>query len=162
MEDTDTSAPVKLKRCARCDCNFTPDREWHDWCSDCAGCLIRLGEAFEQRGGLLTFQEFTHANRLRAARWHQGKPWSLGEWAVAMMGEAGEVCNVIKKLHRSADGIIGNRETDKQLRAQLGEELADTAAALFLLADAAEVDLAAEAVAKFNEVSERHGFPDRL
>ena len=53
-------------------------------------------------------------------------------------------------------------ETRAQLLAQLGEELADVITDLFLLASAAGIDLEAQARAKFNAVSERHGFPQRL
>jgi hypothetical protein len=31
--------------------------------------------------------------------------WSSSDWAIAMMGEAGEACNALKKYKRLSDGI---------------------------------------------------------
>jgi NTP pyrophosphatase (non-canonical NTP hydrolase) len=44
----------------------------------------------------------------------------------------------------------------------LAEELADVYTYLDLLATKADIDLPAAIVAKFNKVSRRQGFPDRL
>ena len=88
--------------------------------------------------------------------------WSLSDWMTATCGELGEAANVIKKLNRVRDGMVGNREDAEHLRAALAKELADTAIYMDLLAAAAGVDLAAAIVAKFNEVSDRHGFDIHL
>ena len=45
---------------------------------------------------------------------------------------------------------------------QLTDEIADTALYLDLLAARAGIDLGAAIVRKFNRVSEKHGFPERL
>lgn len=50
----------------------------------------------------LTFDEITVANVARCDRWHKGgmTDWSVADWAVAMAGEAGEVCNVVTTSER--------------------------------------------------------------
>lgn len=113
---------------------------------------------------MLTFDQLRAANSSRCFRWHPGgvKDWSLSDWATAMMGEGGEACNVIKKLNRVRDGLGGNCETEAELRAALAVELADTMIYLDLLALAAGIDLAEAVISKFNKVSERMDFPERL
>lgn len=112
----------------------------------------------------LTFAELRAVNVSRAGRWHPGGigDWSLSDWAVAMAGEVGEVCNVVKKLNRERDGLVGNTVAEDELRSALAAELADTLIYLDLLAARAGIDLAAAVVAKFNKVSEKNGFPERL
>lgn len=118
----------------------------------------------------LTFREVTAANVARCDHWHKGGlgDWSVADWAVAMAGEAGEVCNAVKKLRRIEDEIANISDPDRQLstRAEavkkIGEELADTFLYLNLLAVRLGIDLPTEVVAKFNATSERYGFPERL
>lgn len=119
----------------------------------------------------LTFDEVTAANVGRSLHWHKGGgiyEWSVADWAVAMAGEAGEVCNAVKKLRRIEDGLANSSEPGRQLEtreaaiAAIGEELADTFLYLNLLARRLEIDLPAEIVKKFNATSERYGFPQRL
>ena len=112
----------------------------------------------------LTFADLRAVNLVRCARWHEGgvAGWSLSDWAVAMAGEAGETCNVVKKLNRIRDGLTGNNIDEAALRASLGDEIADTLIYLDLLAAAAGIDLAKAVVNKFNAVSMRVGFPERL
>ena len=119
---------------------------------------------------MMTFAEVTEANAQRCARWHGGFPlnedgWTGADWSNAMQGEAGEAGNVVKKLRRLECSLVGNRGADREpavLLAQLGEELADTFIYLDLLATYYGVDLQAAIVAKFNAVSEREGFPERI
>lgn len=111
----------------------------------------------------LTFQELRTANGTRSEKWHGDTSWSLSDWGIAMMGEGGEACNVVKKLNRIRDGIVGNKGLSKEkLMEKLSEELADTAIYLDLLALHAGVDLEAAIVEKFNRVSVENGFPERL
>lgn len=114
----------------------------------------------------LTFAELRDVNESRCARWHWGYPddWSLSDWAVALAGEVGEVCNVIKKLKRIQDGLSGNKpgETEETLTASLADELADVQCYLDLVAARARINLAAATRSKFNAVSVRNGFPERL
>lgn len=118
----------------------------------------------------LTFAEVTHANVTRCDRWHKGgmNDWSVADWAVAMAGEAGEVCNAVKKLRRVEDEIANISDPDRQLStkqeaiAKIGEEIADTFLYLNLLATRLGIDLPTEVIAKFNATSTRYGFPERL
>lgn len=114
--------------------------------------------------GPLTFSEVSEVSLSRSLRWHPGglNSWSLSDWFTALAGEVGEAGNVIKKLNRVRDGMIGNKETPEDLRAALGKELADCYLYLDLLAQAAGVNLADAICKKFNEVSVRNGFPERL
>lgn len=113
----------------------------------------------------LTFNDVQRANESRAKRWHPGGlgDWSALEWAGAMCGEAGEAANVAKKLRRIEDGIVGQDPADaEKLRQQLGHEIADVVIYAFLLAAREGINLGDAVREKFNAVSERHGFPERL
>lgn len=115
----------------------------------------------------LTFGDVHAANFERCRRWHPGFPddedWSLADWCLAMVGEAGEAANVVKKIHRAKYGLRGRLDPPMQeLIEALAEELADVFLYLDLLACKARIDLPAAIVAKFNAVSERQDFPERL
>ncbi len=103
-------------------------------------------------------------NAARSARWHPKglSSWSLSDWFTALAGEVGEAGNVIKKLNRSRDGLVGNRESDAELHRALEDECADVLIYLELLSQAAGFVLEHAVARKFNAVSERHGFPERL
>jgi len=80
-----------------------------------------------------------------------------------MAGEAGEACNIAKKIRRVETQIARRKAEYKlPLNAMLAEELADTFIYLDLLAARQGIDLAAGIRAKFNKVSEEFGFPERL
>lgn len=112
----------------------------------------------------LTFEALRAANIARCKKWHPGgvADWSLSDWMTATAGELGEAANVIKKLNRVRDGLVGNKETLEELQRALAYELADTLIYLDLVAAAAGVDLGRAVIEKFNIVSERNGFSDRL
>lgn len=123
-------------------------------------------ELMEGPDAPLTFEALASANRSRCERWHPGFPvdgWTGADWATAMAGEAGEACNVVKKIRRADHGAASPRDPARALLLQqLGAELADTVIYLDLLAQHYGLDLAGHVVAKFNIVSEREGFPERL
>lgn len=121
-------------------------------------------EILDMTSQKLTFARVSEVSLNRCLRWHPGglNSWSLSDWFTALAGEVGEAGNVIKKLNRVRDGMVGNRETPDYLRVALGKELADCYLYLDLLAQAAGVDLAEAVCEKFNEVSTRNGFPERL
>lgn len=110
----------------------------------------------------LTFEGFRAANVARCVKWHPNgiSSWSPADWLTAVTGELGELASLLKMRNRERDGLPGNKfsPTDKMV----ADELADVLTYLDLLAEALKVDLGRAAVAKFNEVSERVGFPDRI
>ena len=117
----------------------------------------------------MDFVKLTEQQLSRSARWHRGglHGWSVSDWAVAMAGEAGEVCNAVKKLNRIRDEIpniserAGGADANVVIDA-IGEEIADTFLYLHLLALRLGIDFEKEVVKKFNSVSEKYGFPERL
>ena len=119
----------------------------------------------------LTFKRLSEISRLRANRWHDGDlhNWSTVQWCLAMAGEAGETCNAVKKLQRVQDGILNlsedparKLETIDAAKAKIIEELADTVIYAMHVAHSIDRDLEAAIVEKFNAVSERYKFPERL
>jgi NTP pyrophosphatase (non-canonical NTP hydrolase) len=118
--------------------------------------------------GLLTLAAFRLANVTRCRRWHPdfggADAWSGADWSNAMCGEAGETANVVKKLRRVETGAaLGPDDPSVDaLRDMLADEIADTVTYADLLAAFYGIDLADALVRKFNRVSERQGFPDRL
>lgn len=67
--------------------------------------------------------ELREANEKRNAEWaNPGKPFTLIFWANELAGEAGEACNILKKLDREHNyGVAGSRAPITAL----AEELAD-------------------------------------
>lgn len=122
----------------------------------------------------LTFGFMKAQNGDRAERWHEGdfrlsawdgSPawWTGADWSNAMTGEAGEAANVVKKLRRIETAIVGTDPAEREdLLNQLGWELADVILYADLLASYYGIDLERAVREKFNHVSEREGFPERL
>lgn len=110
----------------------------------------------------LSFAAFRRANVARCVKWHPAgiESWSPSDWLTAVTGELGELASLLKMRNRERDGLVGNKfsPTDKQV----ADELADVLTYLDLLAEVLGVDLGAAAMSKFNEVSERNGFVDRI
>lgn len=109
-------------------------------------------------------REISDINKRRAEIWHRGSLdlWSLSDWGIALAGEVGELCNVIKKLNRVRDGLPGNKETPQELSIALWKEMADVYLYLDLIAQAAKIDLPSAVTLKFNETSVKNGFEERL
>lgn len=101
----------------------------------------------------VSLAEMTRLNVSRNESWDGHKNWTPAHWGLALAGETGELCNIIKKRFR--DG-----ETAENHRA-LADEIADVFTYLLLLAHYTGVDLEQAYVRKFNEVSEKRGFPHR-
>lgn len=136
----------------------------------------------------LTFEEVSETNAKRCARWHPGFPddetWGIGDWSNAMCGEVGElaeetlellafvtkaagaVANDVKKLRRIEGGHRPNPLKPEQDLEWLQEHVADEAADVFLYLDLLctklGLNLPGAIVRKFNEVSVRQGFAERL
>lgn len=118
----------------------------------------------------MTFEGLRNANVSRCQKWHKGgiEEWSVTDWATAMMGEAGEMCNAIKKLRRIETDAMNINEPDRQLSQKeiaiefIGREIADTLIYMDLLAQRLGIDLESFVVKAFNQKSLEYGFPERL
>ena len=114
----------------------------------------------------MTFRQFAEANLARCESPegfnHTLGSWSLSDWMVAVAGEVGEAANIIKKLNRYRDGIPGNTASECDLYADLGREIADAVVYLDLLAQSQGFSLEDLILHKFNETSEKVGYPHRL
>lgn len=114
---------------------------------------------------MTSFIDLRTANVSRKNRWHAKAPdgWSGSDWATAMGGECGEALNVVKKIRRGEMGIpnIGDKPRN-ELLIDLGLEIADTIIYADLLADYYGLNLNGFVPMKFNKVSEKFGFPERL
>lgn len=104
-------------------------------------------------------RELRAKNRARAKMWQgDGKPADALFAAVELAGEAGELCNLIKKRERLIRGLSGG-SVDRQA---IADEMADVVICDDLLADRLGIDLHDAVVSKFNRDSEKRGFPQRL
>ena len=113
----------------------------------------------------LTFDQLRAVNVPRCEKWHppESLPWSLADWSNALCGEAGEHANVIKKIRRQETGAVNKGDpTMEELKAMAMEELADVVIYADLMAKQLGGDLGQAIKAKFNKVSEKYGFPERL
>lgn len=103
------------------------------------------------------------ANDARQALWSGVEKADLPFRGLELAGEVGELCNLVKKLHRHRAGIAGNRAADPlaedRLLAEIFEELGDVLVSLDLLASDLGLDLGPAAIEKFNRVSEKTGIP---
>jgi NTP pyrophosphatase (non-canonical NTP hydrolase) len=112
----------------------------------------------------MNLSDLREQNLTRCNRWHPGGivEWSLSDWAVAAAGEMGEACNVVKKLNRERDGLVGNAKSGDDLRKDLADEIADVIIYLDIMASHAGIDMGEAIRSKFNRTSEKNGFPERL
>lgn len=111
----------------------------------------------------VTLMQLRAANHSRVEAWHGIYDWSVMEWACAMAGEAGEACNVAKKIKRVQTNIAKNKkEYHQPLNEMLAEECADVLIYLDLLCLRQGINLADAVRAKFNKVSRRYKFPQRI
>lgn len=127
----------------------------------------------------MQFGRLARVNLERYNRWHPKgiDSWDLNKWMVAMTGELGEAANKIKKLNRLSDGLVGNKDTVSddfsELLVDIVLEIADTVIYADLMIQIVntvlkkhncsyDVTLEWAIKQKFNEVSDRNGFPEKL
>ena len=114
----------------------------------------------------MDFKKFSEANRERCEAKdgfnHSLASWSSSDWMTALVGEVGEAANVIKKLNRVRDGIPGNDKTTYELEGMLADELADAFCYLDLLCQSRGLSLEEIVQRKWNQVSQRIGYPKML
>lgn len=106
----------------------------------------------------LSFEKLRATSSIRCnSAFNPINAWSPSDWGVAMAGEMGEACNVIKKLRRldDADKHLDTPELRAELSQKILDELADTVIYADLLATRLGLRLEDGIVRKFNEVSKR-------
>lgn len=99
------------------------------------------------------FECLRDANRSRQKEWHENGDPGASYKGNEMAGEAGEVCNVIKKLERERMGSRGSRATLEDL----ADELGDVVICLDLIAEHYGIALWEAVAKKFNKTSAKNG-----
>lgn len=110
----------------------------------------------------LTFDAFQEMNALRCrTKFEMCDDWSMNDWAVALAGEVGELCNLLKKDRR---GLATDERYDldgpycEMAKQNVIDELADVITYADLMMTMLGASTAFELIGKFNEVSARVGF----
>ena len=106
----------------------------------------------------MDLQELRDANEKRHVEWANGAEIPLSFRGLELAGEAGEVCNELKKIERTRLGMVGGKVGTQDLQ----EELADVIVCVDLIAMDLGIDLGAVLRAKFNKTSEKYGLVTRL
>lgn len=77
----------------------------------------------KEQDGLFIYDNWHEAqtDRLKAWEGPHSEAFGLSFYSNELVGEIGEACNIIKKLHREDAGVPGSRDTFEHL----GQELAD-------------------------------------
>lgn len=95
---------------------------------------------------MLSIVEFSVINAIRCnVSFHPLNKWSLEQYACAVAGETGEMCNLVKKTFRGE-----NPEVTKDM---IAEEIADIVTYCDLLMTYMGYSLESELIKKFNKVS---------
>ncbi|MCE9618451.1 MAG: hypothetical protein K8R92_00900 [Planctomycetes bacterium] len=115
----------------------------------------------------LSFNALRSVNVERAMRWHPGglEDWSVNDWLLAFGGEAGEALNAGKKHRRILSSIQQHGNVPAGLQdaeEKIMEELADAVIYADLCAARLGKSLGEAVVKKFNAISVREGFPERI
>lgn len=121
---------------------------------------------FAEGGGPLTFRDLQRTNRSRVPKFgHTLEEWSPMEWACAAAGEMGELCNALKKQARQEDPARPGYDVSGKKRPTMrdvADEIADVVIYLDLLASKLGIDMQEAVRGKWNEVSARLGWTERV
>lgn len=101
----------------------------------------------------LTFDNLRLANTKRLKNHVYGKcedDWTTAHWVQAMLGEFGELANILKKVDRGDFNI-------ESVSVEIGEELADIQTYLDILSHKLGINLGDVTMSKFNKISDRVG-----
>lgn len=107
---------------------------------------------------MISFEKLSEVNKARYLAWSQGNYPDPLYAANEFAGEAGEVCNEVKKLVREERGWVGSRSSIEKL----ADELADAIICADSIASMYGINLAEAVQRKFNETSDKNGFPHKL
>lgn len=106
-----------------------------------------------------SYERFQGLNAHRCETvFHRVDRWPPEMWALAIAGEAGELCNLLKKVVRG-DYPGQDLYTETELRRQVLGELADIITYCDLAMSHLGADTGVEVLRKFNVVSARRGYP---
>lgn len=121
--------------------------------------VVRTDAGLKPGEEVLSFRQFQERNRARCespngfrhrVAWDEPK-WPLQNWALAVAGEAGELCNLVKKCIRGDFTIEEKRE-------EILAELADVMTYCDLAISSLGADTSETIMAKFEAVSKRIGY----
>jgi NTP pyrophosphatase (non-canonical NTP hydrolase) len=112
--------------------------------------ISAAGIAKTSPGGM-TFAQFQQMNDLRCREAFNHPEWTIFDWALCIAGEAGELCDALKKVRR------GDYTLDKKRDAIL-KEIADVMIYCDLAFTCLEASTDVELINKFDEVSGRVGW----
>ena len=117
----------------------------------------------------MELSHITEVNVQRCYRWHNGTivtkggNWTLADWSNALAGEVGELCNVIKKIRRVETNATNRLDPEMpELLQMAADEYADVFFYLDLLAEALGINRELALKSKFDRVSVKQEFPERL
>ena len=106
-----------------------------------------------------TFELLRQANCSRQKEWNTGsEKVSIAFRGLEMAGEAGEACNVLKKLERERIGLVGSKSTMQDA----ADELADVVICVDLICQDLNIDLGEAIKQKFNKASLKYGLTTLL
>lgn len=135
--------------------------EWTDT-SDAEVTADYLGVPDRVQVHQLTFTQFQSMNLLRCRKaFPMCDDWSLNDWAVALSGEVGELCNLLKKNRRGLatdERYMLGGPFDEMARGNLLSELADIITYADLMMSVLSAVTGEEVLNKFIEVSGRVGY----
>ena len=101
----------------------------------------------------LSFAKLNSVNVIRCQDvFPECREWSESDWAIALVGEVGEACNLVKKRNRG-------QKIDPEI---VADEIADAVIYADLLCEKLGVSLEAAIIRKFNEVSKRRNYQIKL
>lgn len=114
---------------------------------------------------MFDLDKFSEANRKRCEALdgfnHKLNSWEYEQWTNALAGEAGEACNIAKKLLRLRQGVSGNKpheRDEKSLKFKLACEVADVMIYADLLIQALGYDTSELLRITFNKKSAELGY----
>lgn len=169
---------VNVARCVKWHSGGVNDWSPSDWACAVSGELGELVEAFvmlrgtrsdtalaelgEEAADVLTYLDLL-AERLGMSFIGGKRGIDAAEMTMPLALEQvqlniGKLCDVIKKLNRYRDGLIGNKDDKQTLMLMARSMIEGAALGLASLTDAAGLDLWEETVSKFDKVSKRNGF----
>jgi NTP pyrophosphatase (non-canonical NTP hydrolase) len=105
----------------------------------------------------MTFADFQRINKERCTAVFHPVPsdrWPFQNWALCVAGEAGELCNIVKKVLRGDFPLESARE-------DILREVADIITYCDLLCTELGAETGQVVMDKFEEVSKRHGYEAR-